>query len=279
MPPKLKSPAPPTTTQQLAEGCPSPFSLRIPLLRLLEDVKSIKTSLAALQKAIAPGAQTGKPPLSKTPENAPIAPVARAKGKTHTPTFASAAASPPCPSLIVGLDFLNWNKGRPSPAALCSGINQALEASGNDQVCISATQWTARDNMILTGGPNTSAHHLQQAAPIISQHFGDAYPLSPPTIRPNVKWSKLLINNVPTGVTTEDGAKTPDECHAALVLDNPAYASLIITQKPSWVRDPNSYPEGAVSSLVVAFEDPDGSLACGILVKKVLYAYRHCTTI
>ncbi|KAF8261104.1 hypothetical protein EI94DRAFT_1705796 [Lactarius quietus] len=158
MPPKPKPLAPPTITEQLAEGCPSPFS---PLPRLLEDVKSIKTSLAVLQKVITPGAQTRKPPPSKTPENAPIAPVARAKGKTHTPTFASATASLPRPSLMVGLDFLNWNKGRPSLAVLCAEV------------------------------------------------------------------------------TAEDRAKTPDECHAALVSDKPAYASIIITQKPSWVHDPN----------------------------------------
>ncbi|KAF8271227.1 hypothetical protein EI94DRAFT_1698343 [Lactarius quietus] len=207
------------------------------------------------------------PPLlcfrNKTLENAPSATVTRAKEKTHAPLYSSATASPPRPSLVVGLDSLNWNKGRPSPAAICSSINHLLEASGNDQVCISATWWTARDNMILTGGPNTSAHHLQQAAPIISQHFGDTYPPFPPTIRPNVKWSKLLINNVPTGVTSEDRAKTLEECHATLVSDNPSYAFLNITQKPSWVHDPSSYPEGAVSLLVVAFKDPDGSLACG----------------
>ncbi|KAF8259482.1 hypothetical protein EI94DRAFT_1707072 [Lactarius quietus] len=320
MPPKPKPPAPPSTTQQLAEiltttakaieditsenpelretiqklistfltnptiaklhrAPQAPTPSESPLPKLLEDVKSIKSSLVALQKAISPSTQSGKPSPSKTPVHAPAAPITRAKGKTPSPSFASAAASPPRPSLVVCLDFLNWNKGRPSPATLCSDINRVLETLGNDQVRISAVKWTARDNLILTGGPNTTAHHLQQAAPLISQHFGDTYPLYPPTIRPNVKWSKLLINNVPTGVTAEDKAKTPDECHAALVSDNPTYASLNITQKPSWVRNPSSYPEGAISLLVVAFEDPDGSLAREILTKKVLYMYGHCATI
>ena len=110
--------------------------------------------------------------------------------------------------------------------------------------------------MILTGGPNTTAQHLQQAIPTIRQHIAKTYlipdesePLPPPTIRPNVKWSKLLINSVPTGVAPFCDARTPDECHTALVTDNPSYATLNITQKPSWVRNPLSYAEGAVSSL------------------------------
>ncbi|KAF8265404.1 hypothetical protein EI94DRAFT_1702534 [Lactarius quietus] len=199
--------------------------------------------------------------------NATTVPVTRAKGKTHSTSFASATASPPRPSLVA---LTSYHLFRHQPA---------LEASGNDQVHISATRWTARDNVILTGGPNTSAQHLQQAAPIISQHFGNTYPLYPPTIRPNVKWSKLLINNVPTGVTSEDKAKTPDECHAALVSDNPTYASLNITQKLSWVCNSSSYTEGAISSLIVAFEDPDGSSAHDILTKKVFYVYSHCAAI
>ncbi|KAF8268062.1 hypothetical protein EI94DRAFT_1700528 [Lactarius quietus] len=255
MPPKLIPPALSTTTQQFAE-------VFITVTKTIEDiVSSNPESKEPIQKLLSLSSPTrpllnfmvsrpGKPPPSKTTESAPSAPTTGAKGKTLTPTFASAATSPPHPSILVSLSNLNWNKGRPSPANLHSGINRALEASGNDQVHISATKWTARENMILTGGPNTSAHHLQQATFTISQYLSETYP------------SLLPQSNqiIPTGDSTDSRARTPYKCHAMLVLDNPSYASLNITQKPSWVCDLNSYTEGAVSSLVVAFEDPDGSL-------------------
>ncbi|KAF8257506.1 hypothetical protein EI94DRAFT_1708917 [Lactarius quietus] len=179
MPPKQKPPTPPSTTQQLAEllntlltnltiteiyGDTQPHtpSMSTPP-SLLNDVKSIKATLVALQKVITPSVQAGKPPQSKNPESAPSAPPPRAKGKNPPIMFASAAASPPRPSIMVSLAHLTWKEGKPSPADLCARINQAMEASDNDQVHISAARWTARENMILTGGPNTTAHHLQQA--------------------------------------------------------------------------------------------------------------------
>ncbi|KAF8257482.1 hypothetical protein EI94DRAFT_1708967 [Lactarius quietus] len=315
MPPKPKPPALPSNTQQVAEvlatvtkaiedivsstpeskepiqklivtflanptiaelhgSAQTPAPSKSPLPSLLEDIKSIKSTLATLQKVILPSAKTGKPPPSKTTDNAPSAPITGAKGKTHIPTFARAAASPPHPSIVVSLHNLIWNKGRPSPADLCTRINGALkpQPSGNDQVHISTTRWTVRENVILTGGPNTSAQHLQQAALTISQYLSDTYPL-PPQVLP------LLDQIIPIGVSTDCRARMPDECHAVLVLDNPSYASLNITQKPSWVCNPNSYPEGAVSSLVVVFEHPDSSLARDLLTKKVLYMFGHCATL
>ncbi|KAF8258300.1 hypothetical protein EI94DRAFT_1708113 [Lactarius quietus] len=102
----------------------------------------------------------------------------------------------------------------------------------------------------------------------------------PDELQVTIKSASLLHGGlVPTGVTKDSRAKTLDECHAALVQDNPSYTSLNVTQKPSWVRNPNSYSEGAVSSLVVAFEDLDGSLACGLLSKKVVYVFGHCATL
>jgi hypothetical protein len=83
--------------------------------------------------------------------------------------------------------------------------------------------------MVLTGGPNTMAHQLQQSIPMIRHYIANAYnsvntddpPPPPPTIRPNAKWSKLLINSIPTGVTLAHSAMTLDECHAALFAENP----------------------------------------------------------
>ncbi|KAF8267218.1 hypothetical protein EI94DRAFT_1701190 [Lactarius quietus] len=281
MPPKQKPPTPPSTTQQLAEVLASAAKgiesittsnseLKEPVQQLLntlltnptiaeicgdaqphtpsvstppsllDDVESIKATLAALQKAITPSTQAGKPLQSKTPENTPSAP----------PPQGQRARTPP-----LHLQTLPHHHHAP------------------------ASWWTARENVILTGGPNTTAYHLQQATHTIHQHLSETYTLPPLTIRPNVKWSKLLINSVLTGVTSDSRDKTPDECHTALTSDNPSYASLNITHKPTWVQDPDSYSEGAISSLVVAFKDPDGSRARDLLTKKVLYMFGHCATL
>ena len=59
--------------------------------------------------------------------------------------------------------------------------------------------------------------------------------------------------------------------HSALVAVNPLYATLVIMQKPSWVRPP-SYKSSGVSSLVVTFEDPDSSSPKTLLTERYLYA-------
>lgn len=49
-------------------------------------------------------------------------------------------------------------------------------------------------------------------------------PFPPPYMRPNAKWSKLLINSVPTAVRPDrDQAYSPEECHDTLIVETPAY--------------------------------------------------------
>jgi hypothetical protein len=91
--------------------------------------------------------------------------------------------------------------------------------------------------------------------------------------RPNVKWSKISINGVPTGVSNQCAAYDPAECHKALTSTNPSYTHLTVMQQPSWVCSPSSYSEHAVSSLSVAFEDPDGSKLKAMLVERYLYIF------
>jgi hypothetical protein len=100
-----------------------------------------------------------------------------------------------------------------------------------------------------------------------------------PSTRANIKWSKILINGLPTGVFRRTGPYSPNECQAELVLENPSYATLIVQQKPSWVRPPHSYKPGSASSLVVAFEDPDGSKLKTLLADRYLYAFGTRTSI
>ena len=80
----------------------------------------------------------------------------------------------------------------------------------------------------------------------------------------NVKWSKVLINGMPLQGTGSAPGPTPSAaCHVSLTAENPSYKALKVTQMPSWVRAPGTYTSSNKDklSLVVAFEDPNSSLA------------------
>ena len=132
-------------------------------------------------------------------------------------------------------------------------------------------------------GPDIPLYHLQLAAPTISQVFTNAYTTAvnpiPPSIQANVRWFKLLINGLPIGASDTRDVYTPKECHKSLAVNNPLYSSLLITQKPSWVRPPNSYQAGSSSSLVVTFKDPDGEALRSLLTARYLYALGTRATI
>ena len=211
-------------------------------------------------------------------------PPKQGKGQISSPapTFAAIAANKPtCASLVLCLEKEAFPlAGRPTPVYLTEIFNKALKASLHHQVHIAATKWTANGNVIVTGGHMATAQQLQNASAIISQALAEDQtvdpddPLPPFPIRPNVKWSKILINGIPTGVTQDQSeAYSSEECHDALAQENPSYSSLLVTQKPSWVRPPSSYTAGISSSTVVAFEDPDGCKARALLAERHLYAF------
>jgi hypothetical protein len=139
-------------------------------------------------------------------------------------------------------------------------------------------RYNKKGNLILTAHHTTTQAQLNSVADEVKHYielFSDTSgaPTSHPiTARPNVKWSKILINSVPVGCHETRGPYTPEECHSSLVAHNPSYASLTVTQKPSWVHPPSTFtPESTRSSLVVAFEDPDGSARRSLLSSKQLY--------
>jgi len=166
---------------------------------------------------------------------------------------------------------------------LCQNLNKDLAAVTPPQVQLLATRWTAKGNLVITGGPAATPHTLQLAAPHISAslscslHLSSDTPISQP--RPNTKWSKITINSVPTGASQARSPYSPNECHVALAASNPTYASLSITQQPSWVCPPTSYKSGSISSLSVAFEDPDGRKLKVLLAKCYLYAHGNRATV
>ena len=89
----------------------------------------------------------------------------------------------------------------------------------------------------------------------------------------NLRWSKLLVNSIPTGVTGDSVAHTPAVIHDQLLKENPAYCRLWITQLPTWVQCPDLYGPGSSLSVTFTFEDLDGSLLTSLLSSHFLFLF------
>ncbi|KAH9004640.1 hypothetical protein EDB86DRAFT_3200382 [Lactarius hatsudake] len=226
----------------------------------------------------APATVPSGPVRAPAPPTRPTPPPA-----TKPPSFASVAKTPARPSLVVSLQ--SPVAGGPKPLAVRRGpqelvahLNTVLASEGH-AVTLSAARWTAKNNLVVTAGPDTTAHHLTAASHLISDSLAtflsaDNSPL-PVQTRENCKWARLMINGIPTGASLTRGPYTPSELHAALLADNPAYRKLRLTQPPSWVRAPSSYGPGSISSVVVAFEDPSGDSLRSLMAERTLFAFGH----
>jgi hypothetical protein len=212
------------------------------------EIKEIKSSIQALSRAMASLHKKANPPSKK-----PTAPNVSAKGTTPNPTqtySAVAGSRPPNPSIMVDLAHMgiapqDW----PKLDKVCDIITKALNNSPFQQVQIAAARWTAKGNLIVTGGHTVTAQILHTTSHLISEAIAKAFKMPtdspPPPTRANVKWFKLLINGVPTGVSRTQGPYSPEECHMALASVNLSYAHLLVTRKPSWVCPPYSYKAGS----------------------------------
>jgi len=212
---------------------------------------------------------------------------ASAPSPPSQPSYAAAAKLPkpsPRPSLVLSLSQSQLSlRGAADikPHVLVPLCNEALSKSpGHANVRISAARWSPKGNLVVSAGPDNTPLQLQLAAPVLTSYLQSR--LSGPghiTSRPNVRWSKIIINSVPTGVTTDTAAHTSVACHQALLFDNPSYRALKVTQLPSWVKPPSSYPADSSSSLSVAFEDPDGSIATSLIAARHLFIFGAQATI
>ncbi|KAH8987353.1 hypothetical protein EDB86DRAFT_3210558 [Lactarius hatsudake] len=228
-----------------------------------------------------PKLPTSKPPTSKppTPPKAQTPVKGPTKPPAHAPSFASAVRAPARPSLVLtpAPSSSPAQAVRKTPSELYTHLNDVLSALFPG-TSLSAARWTKNNNLVIVAGPDTTSHHLQKASTVLARavsHFiaaENSRPI-PVSAKENVHWSRLMINNIPTGVTSSRGAYSPAECQDALARDNPAYRTLCLTRLPSWVKRPDSYAVGSSSSLVLSFEDPTGDALRTLLAQKRLYAF------
>jgi len=241
-----------------------------------KDLLQIHQTLSSLSKAIENIQKKFTPPSN----NPPPPPAQRGKDKAHTSpcTYLAVAGSrPPNPSIVVDLANLGDQiVVEPWPDIICRTLNQRLQDITLPQVHLAAVRWTQKGNLVITRAHPSTPQTLHAAVPHIMTLLNTAFGLSTKSqitqIRANVKWSKILINSVPTGGPDSAKVYSPDTCHTSLTANNPSYATLTIMQKPSWVHSPTSYKPNSISSLSVAFEDPDGSKLKTILAECYLYA-------
>jgi hypothetical protein len=192
----------------------------------LSDLKEIKDTIKSLSKAIGelkrPTPPTSKPSPATTKPGPPPTPTTK---KTYSAVAGSRSANV---SIVVDLANMQFGlMGRPRPPTITECINRAIKDSPIHHIHISAVRWTAKDNLVVTGGPTVSAQLLQSASHIIADTLATAFstptttvPL--PSTRANIKWSKILINGLPTGVFRRTGPYSPNKCQAELVLENPS---------------------------------------------------------
>ena len=213
-----------------------------------EDIHTLQKTVSKLQS---PSATPPPEPHSNSHSTIPT--------KTpKTPSDTNTNLKPvPRPSIIIHTAQFKLAI-RPHPLNICATINLFLSRSNHSKVHISAAKWTTKGNITLTGGADNSLDQLLAAKSTIRQGLSArVHTPSTAQITANVKWSKILINNIPTGTSNTREAWTPQECHDALCTENPVYAALTITQKPSWVKPPNMYKPDSTSSLVVVLPQAD----------------------
>jgi len=163
------------------------------------------------------------------------------------------------------------------PNQAISSLNMRMIGIGCVEVKLSIIRYNKKGNLIVTAHHSITQAQLNSITDNIKHKVQNYFNISgaptthPVTARANIKWSKVLINSVPVGILEFRGLYTSEECHSSLVAHNPSYASLTVTQKLSWVRTPSSLIQGSYSSLVIAFEDPDGSACHSLLSSKQLY--------
>jgi len=163
-----------------------------------------------------------------------------------------------------------------APPVLVATCNAALSADpAHTNVRVSAAKWTPKGNLVVFAGPGVSRDALFATSHILTSAVSWVLPEDLAiSSRLNVKWGKVLINSVPTGISEGcPTAHSPATCWQDLIANNPSLRHLKVCQLPSWVRWPSLYHPGSQSSLVFSFEDPDGSIGPSLIRARHVYAF------
>jgi hypothetical protein len=133
-------------------------------LNIQSTLQSLTKAIASIQKQLKPHPKAQAAPPKKG---------SGANNSKLTKMYAAIISTcPPNPSLVVDSGPLfvaekNW----PTPGELCQQLNEMLCMTTLTPITLSAVRWTAKGNLVVTAGPNMSAHALQASASFISEYL------------------------------------------------------------------------------------------------------------
>jgi len=188
---------------------------------------------------------------------------------------------PTRPSLVLALTHHTLSTTLKAKAAILAPAlvevcNIALASDPiHTNVWVSAAKWTPTGNLVVFTGPRVSCDALFATSHLLTSAVSQAL-LDNPIIssRLNVKWGKVLINSIPTSVVEGHlHMHSPSTCWQVLIDNNPSLCNLKVCQLPSWVHRPSLFTPGSSSSLVLTFEDPDGTTAPSLIHACNMYAF------
>ena len=221
----------------------------------------------------------------------PAKPASQGAGKAKAQTSAKPPKPAPPPlrlSLVLSLightldTTLKTQAGVLAPG-LVGVCNDALTSVLTfASVRVSACRWTPKGNLVVFAGPDTSRDQLSAASHLLTSAVAASLPDVSVRVssRLNVRWGKVLVNGVPTGVTDDSSAAHfPSVCLQDLLENNPSLHPLKVTQLPSWVRAPRLFQPSSSSSLVFAFEDPEGTIAPSLIAARHLFCFGARATV
>jgi len=139
------------------------------------------------------------------------------------------------PSIVLSLTYYTLTSTLQSHAdsvmapALVDAMNHTLSSSPTHaSIQVSAAKWTPKGNLVMFSGPGVSRKTLFHALPILTSAVSQALPEDPAISSClNVKWGKVLINSVPTGIVKgHPHAHASATCWQVLIDNNPSLRNL-----------------------------------------------------
>ena len=146
-------------------------------------------------------------------------------------------------------------------------------------VRVSTCRWTPKGNLVVFTGPDMSRDQLSAASHLLTTAVATLLPDASAHISSclNVHWGKVLINGAPTGILEgSPAAHSPSLCLQELLEHNSSLCPLKVTQLPSWVRPLYLFQPRSSSSLVIAFEDPDSTIAPSLIAARHFFCFGAC---
>ncbi|CAE6457046.1 unnamed protein product [Rhizoctonia solani] len=144
------------------------------------------------------------------------------------------------------------------------------ERMGFHKCRVLEAKWNPKGNLVLIFPSHTNPSTIQR----IEQDIRNALGLKSGSVFiRDVKWSKVFISGVPTGITELSDELVSKEEIREEIMKHSVMNGLTITQEPDWTIKPEDI-KSEMASIAFAFEDPDGTKLSRVLREKFsLFGY------